>query len=54
MALIKYVNNANPFDFVNIFEDDSFVIVGETDVSESDLLKMVDWEDVSGWTLTDI
>lgn len=54
MALIKYVNSANPFDYVNIFEDNSFVIIGDTDVSDSDLLKMVDWNDVEGWTLTDI
>ena len=54
MALIKYVNNANPFDFVNIQEEDSQMFVVAADVSESDLLKMVDWEDVSGWTLTDI
>ena len=54
MALIKYVNNANPFDYVNIFEDNSFAIIGDTDVSDSDLQKMVDWNDVSGWTLTDI
>lgn len=54
MALIKYVNNANPFDYVNIFEDNSFTIIGDTDVSDSDILKMVDWNDVEGWTLTDI
>lgn len=54
MALIKYVNNANPFDYVNIFEDNSFVIVGDSDVSEDEIQNMVDWQDVSGWTLTDI
>jgi hypothetical protein len=45
-----YINNENNFDLVLIKEDDSFVIVGNTDVSDSDLAKMVDWEDVAGWT----
>lgn len=54
MALIKYVNNSNPFDYINIFEDNTFSIVGESDVSDEDLLKMIDWQDVEGWTLTDI
>lgn len=54
MPLIKYINNANPFDFVNIFEDNSFVIVGESNPSDAELDKMVDWQDVEGWTLVDI
>lgn len=54
MLVIKYVNNSNPFDHVNIFEDNSFVIVGDTDVSESDLATMVNWNDVDGWECQDV
>lgn len=50
MTMVTYSNNANPFDLVLIKADDSFVIVGETEPSEADLIKMVNWEDVAGWT----
>lgn len=54
MLVLKYVNKNNPFDYVNIFEDNSFVIVGDTNVSEADLSSMVDWQDVDGWDCQDV
>ena len=49
-VMVTYSNNENNFNSVLIKSDDSFVIVGDADVSDSDLLKMVNWEDVEGWT----
>lgn len=49
-TMVTYSNKANPFDLVLIKSDDTFVIVGDTNVSDSDLSKMVNWEDVNGWT----
>ena len=48
-TMVTYTNNENNFDLVLIKSDDSFVIVGNTDVSDSDLAKMVNWEEVTGW-----
>ena len=48
-TLVTYSNKANPFDLVLIKSDDSFVIVGDTVPSNSDLEKMVNWCDVDGW-----
>lgn len=50
--MVTYSNNANPFDLVRIKSDDSFVVIGDTEVSDADLLKMVNWEDVAGWSAT--
>tara|TARA_R110002020_G_scaffold467655_2_gene691412 strand:- start:4474 stop:4644 length:171 start_codon:yes stop_codon:yes gene_type:complete len=47
-TMVTYSNKANPFNSVLIKSDDSFVIVGD-DVSDSDLLKMNNWEEVDGW-----
>jgi hypothetical protein len=44
-----YSSKANPFDLVLIKSDSSFVIVGDTIPSDSDLELMVGWEDVKGW-----
>lgn len=49
-TMVTYTSNSNQFDQVLIKADDSFVIVGDTDVSDSDLTSMTNWEDVSGWT----
>lgn len=49
-TMVTYTNNANPFDLVLIKSDDSFVIVGESIPTDSDLGKMTNWEDVEGWT----
>ena len=51
MVVFTYVNKANPFNSVLIKDDDSFVIVGDTVVSDTDLQTMVDWEDVEGWDM---
>ena len=49
-TMVTYSNNNNPHDLVLIKSDDSFVIVGESEVTDEDLIKMTDWEDVKGWT----
>ena len=47
-TMVTYSNKTNPFNSVLIKSDDSFVIIGD-DVSDSDLLKMNNWEEVEGW-----
>lgn len=47
-TMVTYSNVANPFNLVLIKSDDSFVIMGD-DVSDSDLVKMNNWEEVDGW-----
>ena len=49
-TMVTYSSKASPFDLVLIKSDDSFVIVGDTLPSEADLAKMVDWENVEGWS----
>lgn len=49
-TMVTYTSNDNQFDQVLIKVDDSFVIVGDTDVSDSDLAAMTNWEGVIGWT----
>lgn len=48
-TMVTYSNLNNPFDLVLIKSDDSFVIVGDSEVSEQDLEKMLNWEEVEGW-----
>ena len=48
-TMVTYSNKTNPFDLVLIKSDDSYVIVGESEVSYEDLVKMTNWEDVEGW-----
>jgi len=48
-TMVTYSNKLNPFDQVLIKADNSFVIVGDTDVSDEDLITMTNWEDVKGW-----
>ena len=48
-TMVTYSNKSNPFDQVLIKSDDSFVIVGDSTPSDSDLLAMTNWEDVNGW-----
>lgn len=48
-TMVTYSNKANPFDQVLIKADNSFVIVGDTNPSDDELLKMTNWEDVKGW-----
>jgi len=48
-TMVTYSNKANPFDQVLIKADDSFVIVGDTDPSDNELLSMINWEEVKGW-----
>ena len=48
-TMVTYSSIANPFNLVLIKSDDSFVIVGDVDVSDSELIKMNNWEEVSGW-----
>ena len=43
-----YTNNSDAFNVVKLTLDGEFVIIGD-EVSESDLLKMVDMVDVDGW-----
>ncbi len=50
-TMVTYSNISNPFDLVLIKSDDSFVIVGDSVPSDYELQKMIDWEDVQGWTL---
>lgn len=47
---VKYISNSNPFNYVNIFSDDSFVVVGDLNVSDDELLDMIGWNDVKGFT----
>jgi hypothetical protein len=49
-TMVTYSNISNPFDLVLIKSDDSFVIVGDSVPSDYELQKMIDWEDVQGWT----
>jgi hypothetical protein len=49
---VTYSNKANPSDLVLIKEDDSFVVVGDTTPSDSDLEKMTGWDDVEGWSMS--
>ena len=49
VAMVKYTNKENQFDMVIIKEDDSFVIVGDTEPSEAEIQDMVSWYDVEGW-----
>ena len=48
-TMVTYTNKSNPFDQVLIKADDSFVIVGDTSPTDSDLVKMTNWESVNGW-----
>ena len=48
---ITYSNNNNPMDLVLIKEDDSFVIIGDHDPSDETLIKMVDYQDIEGYTM---
>jgi predicted double-glycine peptidase len=48
-TMVTYSNNNNPHDLVLIKSDDSFVILGDSEISDSDLIKMTEWEDVQGW-----
>ena len=48
-TMVTYSNKLNPFDQVLIKSDDSFVIVGDSNPSDSELLSMSNWEDVKGW-----
>ena len=50
VTMVTYSNNTNPFDLVLIKSDDSYVIVGDSKVSDSDLSKMINWEEVEGWS----
>lgn len=45
----KFINTSNPFDFILFKEDDSFVVVGETEPTEEEILKMFHGESVEGW-----
>lgn len=46
---VKYISKENPFNYINVFEDDSYVIVGSAEPSEQDLLDMIGWNDVDGY-----
>ena len=48
---ITYSNNSNPMDLVLIKEDDSFVIIGDHEPSDETLIKMVDYQDIEGYTM---
>ena len=48
-TMVTYTNKTNNFDYVLIKSDDSFVVVGDTEVSDLELAKMTNWEDVEGW-----
>jgi hypothetical protein len=48
-TMVIYTSKANPFNQVLIKSDDSFVIVGDLEVLETDLIKMTAWEDVEGF-----
>ncbi len=48
---VKYTSNANPFDLVLIKTDGSFVLVGDFEISDSEIELMTGWEDVNGWTM---
>jgi len=45
-TMVKYSKDET---LVLIKADDSFVIVGDGEVSNSELVKMTNWEDVKGW-----
>lgn len=49
-TMVIYTSVSNKFNTVLIKSDDSFVIVGDHDVSDLDLVKMTNWEDVEGFT----
>jgi len=53
-AMIRYSSEDNSFNQVVINSDDSFVIIGDKEVTETELEKMIDWEDVYGWVKTDV
>ena len=48
-TMVTYSNISNPFTLVLIKSDDSFVIVGDIEVSDEDLVKMNNWEEFNGW-----
>jgi len=48
-TMLTYTSKTNNFDYVLIKSDDSFVVVGDAEVSDLDLAKMTNWEDVEGW-----
>lgn len=48
-TMVKYTSKSNPFNYVLIKADDSFVIVGDAKVSDLEIQSMIEWEDVQGW-----
>jgi len=49
-TMVTYSNNSNPHDLVLIKADDSFVIVGDSIPANDQILNMINWEEVEGWT----
>jgi hypothetical protein len=47
-TMVKYYR-ASDETIVLIKSDDSYVIIGEGDVTDDELTAMVNWEDVEGW-----
>ena len=47
-TMVKYYR-ASDETIVLIKSDDSYVIIGEGDVTDSELIAMTNWDDVDGW-----
>ena len=48
-TMVTYTSKANPFDVVLIKADDSFVVVGDHEPTDEQLLAMTNWLDVDGY-----
>ena len=48
-TMVTYSSKKNPFDIVMIKSDDSFVIVGDHEPTDTQLKDMVSWLDVEGY-----
>ncbi len=47
-TMVKYYR-ASDETIVLIKSDDSYVIIGDGDVTDAELIAMTNWEDVEGW-----
>lgn len=48
-TMVTYTSKANPFNVVQIKSDDSFVIVGDHNPSDAELVTMVNYAEVAGY-----
>ena len=48
-TMVTYSDITNPFNVVLIKSDDSFVIVGDINPTDEQLIAMTNWEEVEGF-----